>query len=288
MNTSTTTKTKTNTKSKAQLSITNYNYDSWIKKFPKYDIDFSKLHIHSSWKKIFEKEFKEEYFEELEEYLSVYLKKKKKENDLEIFPHPDLVFNAFNSCPLDKIKVIILGQDPYHDYEKHDSVIVCQAMGLSFSVPIGIPVPSSLRNIYKNQKKFGLIEDIPKHGNLSKWAKQGCLMLNSALTVRHKKPNIHQNYWKPFTNAIIEHVSEKCDNVVFLLWGRNAYDKRHLIDEDKHKIIHSTHPSGLSFSKDAKYGQAFIKVDHFSECNAYLIEHGKKPIKWSLFDDNTF
>ena len=262
------------------LSTENFNYDNWITKFPDCNVDFSKLYVHSSWKEIFEQEFKEEYFGELEKYLSTFLNKTK--GNVEMFPYPDLVFNAFNTCPLDKIKVVIIGQDPYHDYEKHNGIVVPQAMGLSFSVPVGINIPSSLKNIYRNQKEFEVIKKIPENGNLYFWASQGCLMLNSALTVRFKKPNAHQNYWVPFTNTIIEHISEKCNNVVFLLWGRNAYNKKNLIDEDKHKIIHSTHPSGLSFSKDAKYGKAFIKVNHFKECNDYLKEKGKKPIVWRL------
>ena len=267
----------TSAKQDMLLSIENFNYGNWHKKFPDHKIDFGQLCVHPAWKEIFEEEFEEEYFCELVKYLSMQLEK-----GVKIFPYPDFVFSAFNICPLDKIKVVIIGQDPYHNYKTHNKKIVPQAMGLSFSIPVGIQTPSSLRNIYKNQEKFNIIKNIPNHGNLYSWASQGCLMLNSALTVEHGKPNAHQNYWKTFTNIIIEHISEKCNNIVFLLWGRNAYNKNNLIDDDKHEIIHSTHPSGFSFSKEASYGKAFITVNHFKKCNDYLKSVGKEPIVWKL------
>lgn len=261
---------------KLLLSVSNYEYTNWNNLFLDNNISFNRLYINSSWRKIFENEFKKKYFQEFENYMSILLN-----NNIKIFPHPNLVFNAFNICTLDKIKVVIIGQDPYHGYIDNNKIIP-QAVGLSFSIPIGMKIPSSLLNIYKNMIKYRIIDKIPDHGNLYFWASQGCLMLNSSLTVINNKPNSHQNYWTPFTDTIIKYISEKCNNLVFLLWGKHAYEKRKLIDNTKHKIIHSTHPSGLSFSKDAKYGKAFIKVNHFKECNDYLKSVNKNPIIWRL------
>jgi uracil-DNA glycosylase len=222
-----------------------------------------KLYIDKSWKELFEIEYEKKYFEEIN---NINL------DDKELTPKKELIYNAFNLCPLNSVKVVILGQDPY--------INEGQATGLSFSIPdnTDIKIPPSLKNIFKNQIKFNVINEIPANGNLDRWADQGCLMLNSALTTVLHSSNQHQKYWKKFTNSIIKHISDNKENIVFILWGKDAFNKTKLIDQSKHLIISSTHPCPMSYLKDAKYADAFINVDHFNICNTYLIKHHKKPI----------
>ena len=157
-------------------------------------------------------------------------------------------------------------------------------MGLSFSVPYGIKIPSSLQNIYKNLIKYKHINKMPKHGNLISWAYQGCLLLNASLTVVHGKENknCHAQNWRSFSNKLIRYISNECKNVVFILWGAFALKKARFIDEDKHKIIISSHPSGLSYNKPLRTHQPFCNQDHFGIANKYLVENGRKPIIWRL------
>ena len=191
-----------------------------------------------------------------------------------VFPDPDTIYNAFNHIDINNLKVVILGQDPYFRPG--------QAMGLSFSVPDKIKVPPSLINIYENLVKFGHMNTIPKHGNLTKWAEQGCLLLNSSLTVIEGLPNSHEVMWKPITDAIIKYISENTNNVVFFLWGGPSIKKLGLIDVTKHKVSISSHPSPLSYKNSVgKYG-SFCQTDHFTVANEYLKEHGKEPINWFL------
>jgi uracil-DNA glycosylase len=263
---------------KQMLSTENYEYETWGKTFPNEKVNLSTLKIHSSWKKLIKDEIDENYFDKLEKFLSKCLKVTK--GDIKIYPYPDLVFNAFNTTPFNKIKVVILGQDPYHNNEEHKDEIIPQAMGLSFSIPVGIKVPSSLKNIYKNQLKFKQIKDLPDHGNLILWAKQGCLMLNTSLTVQHGHPNSHSKHWKPFTDTIIKTISDNKENVVFMLWGAPALGKLNLIDTKKHKVIISSHPSGLSCHKPLRTYKCFMDEDHFGKTNKFLIKNKKKPIEW--------
>jgi len=257
------------------LSITNYKYKSWHEKYGNNSVDISKLKIHKSWKKILDNED----WTRLNKYLTKFKK-------INIYPYPDLVFNAFNLTPLDKIKVVILGQDPYHNFD--DIVIpqVPQAMGLSFSVPKGIKIPSSLQNIYKNLLKYGHIDKIPEHGDLTNWALQGCLMINASLTVQQGCPNSCKKYWVTFTDNIIKYISDNYINIIFVLWGAFALTKfdNGLIDETKHKVIASSHPSGLSNTKTmkskktAKIYPAFNDLDHFGEINKFLTNNNMKKI----------
>lgn len=186
-----------------------------------------------------------------------------------VFPPEDQIFNAFVYTPFEKLKVVIIGQDPYHEKG--------QAMGLSFSVPVGIPVPRSLCNIYKE-----LTDDIPgfkipNHGNLVPWARQGVLLLNTVLTVNESEANSHKGQgWEKFTDGVIKAISTNCSNIVFLLWGNNAAPKASLIDDSKHLVLISAHPSPLSASR------GFFGNHHFSKTNEYLIAHGKRPINWQL------
>ncbi|BAU18116.1 uracil-DNA glycosylase [Prevotella intermedia] len=217
--------------------------------------------IEASWKQHLEGEFTKPYFAQLTESV-----RNEYRNGL-CFPPGKLVFNAFNLCPFDKVKVVILGQDPYHEQG--------QAMGLSFSVPEGIMLPPSLQNIYKEiQNDLG--KPIPTSGDLTRWAKQGVLLLNATLTVRAHIANSHQTLgWANFTDAAIEALSAHREHVVFMLWGGFARSKKRLIDANRHCIIESVHPSPLSANRGGWFGQ-----HQFSRCNAYLKQQGLGEIDW--------
>ena len=219
--------------------------------------------MEASWKKVLENEFKKPYFKQIVEHL-----KTEKEQGKVIYPPGSLIFNAFDKTPFDEVKVVILGQDPYHGPK--------QAHGLSFSVQKGVPPPPSLHNIFKElHEDVGM--PIPNHGNLEKWAEQGVLLLNASLTVRANEPMSHSKIgWHTFTDTVITKVSEEKDHVVFMLWGKFAQEKIALIDKKKHLILTSAHPSPLS----AKNG--FFGNHHFSKANAFLMKHGLDPIDWSL------
>ncbi|KAM0945242.1 putative uracil-DNA glycosylase [Dioscorea sansibarensis] len=185
-----------------------------------------------------------------------------------IYPPPFLIFNALHSTPFDRVKVVIIGQDPYHGPG--------QAMGLSFSVPDGIKLPPSLLNIFKElHKDVGC--SIPSHGNLERWAVQGVLLLNTVLTVRSHQANSHaKKGWEPFTDAVIRTVSQKKKGIVFLLWGNSAQEKSRMIDVSKHHILKAAHPSGLSANR------GFFGCRHFSQTNKILESMGHSPIDWQL------
>ena len=222
------------------------------------------LLVESTWREILEPEFKKEYFGNLKTFL-----KREWSSGAKVFPATKNVFRAFNSCATANVKVVILGQDPYHD----DG----QAMGLSFSVPKGIKVPSSLSNIYKE-----LGDDLgckkPTHGDLDKWATQGVLMLNASLTVRAHQANSHSKKgWEVFTDAAIRSLSKKQTNLVFMLWGKNAQEKERLIAKDgNHLVLKCPHPSGLSAHR------GFYGCKHFSQANAYIEKKGGVPIDWQI------
>lgn len=210
-----------------------------------------------------ESEFQKPYFLELKRFLD-------NETTLGkvIYPHQNLIFNAFEQCLLEEIKVVIIGQDPYHG--------TGQANGLAFSVNVGQKIPPSLRNIYKELKDDVGFE-IPTHGDLTAWAKQGVLLLNSVMTVEEGKPGSHQHKgWETFTDAVINKLSGENNGIVFLLWGNYAKSKMELIDASKHKIFTAAHPSPLSAY------QGFFHCKHFSKTNEYLLQQGKKPISWQL------
>ncbi|MBR4453991.1 MAG: uracil-DNA glycosylase [Bacteroidales bacterium] len=218
--------------------------------------------IEQSWKEQILFAFQTESFFALKQFL---IEEKKKSI---VFPPNQLIFNAFNLTPFDKVKVVLLGQDPYHN--------VGQAHGLCFSVPDGVAHPKSLVNIFKE-----LHDDIgcpiPKSGNLEKWAKQGVLLLNATLTVRAHEAGSHQKKgWEEFTNAVIKTISDKKEGVVFLLWGNYAQEKIPLIDQNKHHILTTVHPSPLSASR------GFFGCRHFSKTNQILQVEGKEPIDWDL------
>ncbi len=222
-----------------------------------------KIDLHPSWLRELESEFALPYMQQLSEFL-----RQEKNSGQTIYPRGDLIFNALNSTPLDQVKVVILGQDPYHGPG--------QAHGLSFSVPEGVKVPPSLVNIYK-ELKADLQIDVPLHGNLQSWANQGVLLLNSVLTVRESLAASHQGKgWERFTDCVIKTVSQQCQNVVFMLWGGYAKKKGQVIDAKSHLVLHAPHPSPLSAHR------GFLGCKHFSMANQYLQSHGKLQIDWQV------
>ncbi|MCS6832195.1 MAG: uracil-DNA glycosylase [Flammeovirgaceae bacterium] len=218
------------------------------------------VRLEESWKKRLEKEFSEPYFEALVKFV------KEEYRTQRVFPPGRLIFNAFEKCKFDEVKVVILGQDPYHGEG--------QANGLCFSVNDGIPFPPSLQNIFKEiQHDIG--KPIPSSGNLERWAVQGVLLLNATLTVREGQAGSHQNKgWEQFTDAAIKALAREREGIVFMLWGAYAQKKMAFIDAQKHLILQSAHPSPLSASK------GFFGNKHFSKANDYLIRQGKTPIDW--------
>lgn len=249
-------------------------YKTWLEKFPDGKVDLRSLRVNSCWSEIFGQLYADKRFTNLiEKTLNTCI-------DQQLYPRPDLLFNAFNMIELNKVKVVILGQDPYFGSEDD----VPQAMGLSFSVPYGFDIPSSLKSIYANLEANGHWMETPKHGNLEFWAYQGCLMLNTSLTVLDgtANKNCHKDIWKWATNNIILYLSTKLDKLVFVLWGADALDKLCLIDVDKHEVIISSHPSGLSAHKGLRQYPAFDEVDHFGDINKYLKKFGKEPIIWQV------
>ena len=218
--------------------------------------------LEKSWENKMKKEFEKDYFS----ILNQFLKQEYKEQT--IFPEKKLIFNALNSLPFNKVKVVIIGQDPYHGKG--------QAHGLSFSVTEGIKTPPSLVNIFKEIESDLKINNHGK-GDLTKWAKQGVLLLNATLTVRENTAGSHQNKgWEQFTDQIISTISEERKDLVFLLWGKFAQNKAKLIDKKKHHILMSSHPSPLSSYR------GFIGCKHFSECNNILKRENKTEINWQL------
>ncbi len=216
-----------------------------------------------SWQPKLASEFELPYLQNLKAFLRAEKDQKKV-----IYPHSSNWFHALETTPLDKVKVVILGQDPYHRPN--------QAHGLCFSVQPGVKIPPSLVNIYKElETDLGITP--PKHGCLESWAKQGVLLLNAVLTVEDSKANAHQGMgWEQFTDKIIDIVNTECQSVVFMLWGSYAQKKAAMINDEKHLILKAPHPSPLSAYR------GFFGCQHFSKANAYLIEHGRTAIDWQL------
>lgn len=213
-----------------------------------------------AWQKTLAPELEKPYFQSLCDFVVTAYQKET------VFPAKENIFKAFNLCPYDQVKVVILGQDPYHG--------AGQAVGLSFSVPAGERLPPSLRNIYK-ELKADIGKDRGNNGNLEDWAKAGVLLLNATLTVSESRPGSHQGRgWETFSDAVIKHLSDHKENLVFILWGKYAEAKAGLIDKDKHLIITSAHPSPLSAYR------GFFGSRPFSQTNDYLKQKGLKPIDW--------
>lgn len=219
--------------------------------------------IEASWKEVLKDEFSKPYFLQVIAFL-----KQEKAAGKTIYPPGPFIFNAFNTTPFDKVKVVLLGQDPYHG--------TGQAHGLSFSVPNGVAQPPSLVNIFK-ELRDDLGIPIPAHGNLTRWAEQGVLLLNASLTVRANEPMSHSKIgWAEFTDSVIKKISDQKNKVVFLLWGKFAQEKQLLIDDQKHLLLKAAHPSPFSAER------GFFGCRHFSKTNDYLVKNGMAPINWQI------
>lgn len=222
-----------------------------------------RIKLEAGWKEALRDEFDKPYMKALGNFLRT-----EKAAGKEIYPPGPMIFNALNSTPLDQVKVVIIGQDPYHGPG--------QAHGLCFSVQPGVAIPPSLLNIYKELKR-DLNLDMPSHGYLQSWAEQGVLLLNTSLTVERGQAGSHANQgWQPFTDRVIEVVSQYQPHLVFLLWGAHAQSKQRLIDTQKHLALRSPHPSPLSAHR------GFLGNGHFSRCNKFLEQHGLAPIDWRV------
>ena len=219
------------------------------------------VRIDPSWQQHIGAEFNKPYFANLASFV------KQEYATTTCYPPGQLIFNAFNLCPFDKVKVVIIGQDPYHE--------PMQAQGLSFSVADGVALPPSLHIIFKEINN-DLGKPMPQSGDLTRWARQGVLLLNATLTVRAHQAASHQRHgWEQFSDAVISTLSSQCDHLVFILWGGYARSKASLIDRSRHMVLESVHPSPLSANRGGWFGN-----HHFSKCNAYLREHGIQEIDW--------
>ncbi len=218
------------------------------------------VQIESSWKRELQEEFDKDYFKLLTEFVRTEYAQQR------VYPPGKLIFNAFDLCPFDKVKVVLLGQDPYHEPG--------QAHGLCFSVQDGVPFPPSLQNIFK-ETSSDVGKPMPSSGNLTSWARQGVLLLNATLTVREHQAGSHQGKgWETFTDAVIRILSERKDHLVFILWGSYAQKKGGVIDRSRHLVLSSAHPSPLSAYR------GFFGNHHFSKANDYLTRTGQQPIAW--------
>ena len=223
------------------------------------------VRIEQSWKEVLKDEFEKPYFADIAGWI-----KTEKQSGKVVYPAGSSIFNAFDLTPFNHVKVVLLGQDPYHNPG--------QAHGLSFSVQRGIKPPPSLQNIFKEIRQDLGLSLSPEFGDLTHWAQQGVLLLNAALTVRANEPGSHARIgWASFTDAIIRLLSERKEHLVFLLWGRFAQEKQFLIDEQRHCILKTAHPSPFSADK------GFFGCRHFSKTNEYLTRHGIDPIDWNLY-----
>ncbi|UPW18596.1 uracil-DNA glycosylase [Agarivorans sp. TSD2052] len=217
-----------------------------------------------TWQSLLADEQQQDYFKQLNATVA-----QQRQAGKSIYPPTQQVFAAFDVTPVDQLKVVILGQDPYHGEG--------QAHGLSFSVPEGVKIPPSLRNIYKELASDVAGFTVPQHGNLSAWAEQGVLLLNTVLTVEHAKAHSHAKYgWEQYTDAVIKQINQHCQGIVFLLWGAHAQKKGLVIDANKHHILGAAHPSPLSAHR------GFFGCGHFSQTNQLLTQQGKKAINWQV------
>jgi uracil-DNA glycosylase len=261
----------------ANLSASEYakveNWDDFINSGK----DLTNIYFDLSWYVMFSKLLKDPKFTKTNQKLIELIRNNK---GIKVYPFPSYVFKAFQITKANELKVVFLGQDPYFNCEYYEKKCVPQAMGLSFSVPDGVAIPSSLDNIFKNMVKFNHIDEKPKSGNLWFWAAQGCLMLNAALTVEDGKKEAHLKLWEWFSEYVINYISTNMDGIVFVLWGAYALKKLNIIDESRHTTIVSSHPSGLSKDKSLGKYPSFMSEDTFGKVNKALVKYGKTKILW--------
>ena len=240
--------------------------------------DLKHMQYHLTWHVMFAYLFKHIKFKKINNTLKELLRKNRK---IKLYPLPSHITSAFQITPASDTRVVFIGQDPYFNSEPYNLTYVPQAMGMSFSVPSGTRIPSSLENIYANMMKYGHIAKIPKSGNLWFWASQGCLMLNTALTVIDSTKESHHKLWEWFTDYVIQYISENMNNIIFVLWGWDACKKINKIDLDKHHTICSSSPSGLYASRPLQQYPAFMSEDHFGKINQILEKIGSRKIIWN-------
>ena len=277
----------------------NYKFKSWLECFPTKKVYLRSLLFNPKWKEFFDLIEQKIYFSNMEKILSSYLTSSK----LEILPKAELVFNAFNILSPEKIRVVVIGQDPYPSMQLVNGKSVPDATGLSFSTPINHPKPESLKHIYENMLHYGHIKSIPHTGNLSSLAVQGFFFINSALTTYHTKRNVHRDLWKSFTEDLLNYLNNKFQNIVFLIWGADAHRAcKKILDPKRHCIITSSHPSPLGYTKTFngnEYGKfkdegnrknvvypSFQSIDHFGRVNDYLTKYGNHKIYFELLNAN--
>jgi uracil-DNA glycosylase len=252
----------------------------WAQKFSDYKVDILNIKCKKKWKKVFISLDLENVVEKINVQLSLLLKKTK--GEIEILPYPRQLFYTFKLTSIDDLRVVIIGQDPYFNTVFVNGETVPQATGLAFSVNNDVHLPPSLNNIIDNLIRFKHIKKKPKNGDLTKWTEQGCLLLNTALTVQKGHANSHKNMWIAFTDYIIKYISDKKSGLIFLIWGGNALDKLKLIDLDKHYVSISSHPSPNSLHNTLNKYSSFYDCDHFGYVNKQLNELGENEIDWNL------
>lgn len=245
---------------------------SWLEVYKHNKFQFTSLVVPKGWENLFQYilENYQDKIQILDNFINDCIKK-----EMTLYPFPADLFTAFHLCPMDKIKVVIIGQDPY--------INEGQAMGLSFSVRNNITIPPSLNNIYENLYRHGHISTIPSHGDLTAWAEQGCLMLNAALTVTAGVSDSHKVPWVYITNAMLQYISDVTVGVCFMLWGNNALYKLNYIDTTKHYVTISSHPSPNSFKSTLRGYPSFYDSNHFKNVNDYLIKIDRTPIDWNIY-----
>lgn len=272
------------------ITTRNYTFKSWPDYFPDNNVTLSHLLHNPQWEPFFSSIKNRAFYKNIETMLSINVKK----NNMMV-PPPELLFNVFNLVSPNKISVVIVGQDPYIDFDNIDGNNVYQATGVSFSVPDGIKIPQSLRRIYENMIKYGHMSEMPDSALLYPWVLQGCFMFNAALTTICGKSNSHSKIWNAFTNELISYLDSAFENLVFVVWGKFAHGICQNVDPTKHLIITSAHPSPLSKNNGfngLEYGNipsckkssvsypSFNSIDHFGTINAYLESKNKQPIFW--------
>jgi uracil-DNA glycosylase len=253
----------------------NYSHEPWGTKYKNKQIKLRELVKNPRWNNFFDQEEKKPYFKKIELMLAEMVEKK-----MSIFPYPELVFYIMNVLSPEDIKVILIGQDPYPGTHIINGKKIPDAMGMSFSAPAGAPLPRSLNNIYKNLVEFGHWSHMENSGSLVGWLAQGCFFMNSAWTVFESKPNSHKELWDEFSGNLIKYFSKNLSGIVYVMWGREALNRKIHIDAKKNRFVISSHPSPFSVDNNLGSYLPFSKVDHFGEINKHLRELSKEEIIW--------